>query len=286
MDIAVRLLNGTLMIALPIVLGIIIARRLHQRWRLFLVGAALFMGSFVVHVAFNVVVLNPLLERLGFGAGTLGVGLLVGALLLGLSAGLFEEVTRWLGLKYWIKDARSWSSSLMYGAGWGGAEAIFLGLTVLWALAQALMFRQGVLQSLIPVEQMALVEAQFAAYWETPLLFNLLGAAERTFALALQISLSVMVMRVFTHGNRLWLIAAIAWHALVDAVVVVAITQVGPLETEAIVAVFAIISVVIIFWLREDDPIQEEAPRAKPTEFEPPPVNVTDEKLEDSRFSS
>ena len=172
----------------------------------------------------------------------------------------------------------------MYGAGWGGSEAILLGLAVLWALTQALLFRQGALQSLIPAEQLELVEAQFAAYWDTPLLVNLLGAAERTFALALHLSLSVMVMRVFTHGNRLWLVAAIAWHALVDAVAVVAVTQIGPVQTEAIVAVMGIISVVIIFWLREDDAAPEERRKEKRPEFEPPAVEVTDEKLEDSRY--
>ena len=115
----------------------------------------------------------------------------------------------------------------MYGAGWGGVEAILLGLVVLWALVQAFLFQQGLLQSIIPPEQLGPVEAQFAAYWETPLFLNLLGAVERVFALVLQVSLSVMVMRAFTHSNRLWLVAAIAWHALVDAVAVVAITQVG-----------------------------------------------------------
>jgi len=285
MDIAVRLLNGLLMIALPIALGVYLARRTGQRWRLFLVGAVLFIGSQVLHIPFNSVVLNPILEQLGFGDGIFGSGLVIGALLLGLSAGLFEELTRWVGLRFWIKEARSWSSALMYGAGWGGAEAILLGLLVLWVLVQALLFQEGSLQSLIPPEQLALVEAQFAAYWDTPLYLNLLGAAERAFALVLQISLSVMVMRSFTHNNRIWLVAAITWHTLVDAVAVVAITQIGAVATEAIVAVMALISLVIILRLKEEEPPQEERAGAPPAEFEPAPVRATEEKLDDSRYS-
>jgi uncharacterized membrane protein YhfC len=286
MDIAVRVLNGLLMIAVPIVLGIYLARWTGQRWKLFLVGAVLFVVSQVLHIPFNLVVLNPILEQLGLGDGVLNAGLVVGALLLGLSAGLFEEITRWLGLRYWIKEARSWNSALMYGAGWGGIEAILLGLVVLWALTQALLYQQGLLQGLIPPEQLELVDAQFAAYWETPLFLNLLGAVERSFALMLHLSLSVMIMRAFTHNNRLWLVAAIAWHAFVDAVAVIAVTQISAVATEAIVAVMGIISLAIIFRLKEEDPPDEESPKQPSANIEPKPVKVTEEKLDKSRYSS
>ncbi len=281
-DAAVRLLNGLLMVAMPFALGVYLVRRTGQRWRLILAGGALFIGSQVLRIPFNLVVLTPILEQLGFAERLPGAGLLIGALLLGLSAGLFEELTRWLGLRFWLKDARSWSSALLYGAGWGGAEAILLGLAVLWFLAQALMFRQGTLQGLIPAEQLELVEARFAAYWETPLFLNLLGAVERAFALVLQVSLSVMVMRAFTHNNLLWLMAAIAWHALVDAAAVVAVAQVGAVATEAIIAVMATISLAVIFRLREEEPPQPEKQASPTAAFEPAPVKVTEEKLEES----
>ncbi len=286
MDVAVRLLNGLLMVVMPIVLGIYLVRRTGRRWRLIFAGGALFIGSQVLHIPLNLVVLSPILEQLGVGEGVLTAGLLLGALLLGLSAGLFEELTRWLGLRFWLKDARSWNSALMYGAGWGGVEAILLGLVVLWALVQALLFQQGLLQSIIPPEQLGPVEAQFAAYWETPLFLNLLGAVERAFALVLQVSLSVMVMRAFTHSNRLWLVAAIAWHALVDAVAVVAITQVGAVATEAIIAVMAGISLTVIFLLKDDEPSRSEQQESPIAAFGAARVKVTEEELEDFRYSS
>ena len=102
----------------------------------------------------------------------------------------------------------------------------------------------------------------------------------------LHLSLSAMVMRVFTHNNRLWLVAAIAWHALVDAIAVVAITQISVVATEAIVAVLGGISLAIIFLLKESDPVPAEKLRAPTTEFEPKPVQVTEEKLDGSRYSS
>ena len=71
MDIAVRLLNGLLMIAMPIALGIYLVRRTGQHWKLFLVGAVLFVASQVLHIPFNLIVLNPILEQIGFGQGGL-----------------------------------------------------------------------------------------------------------------------------------------------------------------------------------------------------------------------
>jgi predicted anti-sigma-YlaC factor YlaD len=95
-----------------------------------------------------------------------------------------------------------------------------------------------------------------------------------------------MVMRSFTRNNRLWLVAAIAWHALVDAVAVVSVTQVGAVATEAIIAVMAAISLAVIFLLKEEDPPKEQRPEAPDIDFEPAPVNITAEKIDDSRYSS
>lgn len=95
-----------------------------------------------------------------------------------------------------------------------------------------------------------------------------------------------MVMRVFTHNNRLWLVAAIAWHAFVNAAAVIAVTQISAVATEAIIAVMAIISLAIIFGLKEEDPPEEEKQISPSARFEPKPVQVTEEKLDDSRYSS
>ena len=95
-----------------------------------------------------------------------------------------------------------------------------------------------------------------------------------------------MVMRVFTHNNRLWLVAAIGWHTLVNAVAVVAITQVGAVATEAFIAVMAAFSLAVIFRLKEEEPPNEQRPRAPDIEFEPAPVKITQRKLDDSRYSN
>ena len=74
-------LNFLLMIGLPIALGVVLARRLKQRWGLFGVGAVTFVLSQVGHIPFNALAFR----------GAQAWPPAVVALALGLSAGVFEE---------------------------------------------------------------------------------------------------------------------------------------------------------------------------------------------------
>lgn len=115
--------------------------------------------------------------------------------LLGFTAGLFEEVGRWLFIGWLLKQQRGWSDGLVFGIGHGGLEACMVGANILAMLVAA----PNLLLSSPP--------------WEI-----LLGAAERILAVALQVGLSVMVMRGLA-GNKkqpLYLLLAILIHTLVD----------------------------------------------------------------------
>ncbi len=69
---AAHLLNGFLMIALPLVLGVVLARRWRLSWGLFGAGAATFVASQVFHIPFNNLVLTPFVTERGmFAAGGL-----------------------------------------------------------------------------------------------------------------------------------------------------------------------------------------------------------------------
>jgi hypothetical protein len=48
----------------------------------------------------------------------------------------------------------------------------------------------------------------------------------------------------------------------------------------------AAISLAVIFLLKEEDPPKEQRPEAPDIDFEPAPVNITAEKIDDSRYSS
>src|SRR5688572_30652271 len=109
-------LNFLLMIALPILLGAFLARRLGVRWSLFGIGAVTFIASQVVHLPLNagltalfanqILPNPPLVWKLPFNA-----------IVLGLTAGLCEEIARYVVYRRWIKSARTWREALMFGAG-------------------------------------------------------------------------------------------------------------------------------------------------------------------------
>ncbi len=282
-DVLLRLLNGLLMLAMPLALGVYLARRLGQRWGLYLAGAATFIASQVLHLPFNLLLLNP---RLELGQGELTLGFAASAAMLGLSAGVFEETARYLVLRFWQRTARSWREALMFGAGHGGIEAIIVGAIVLLTLAQMIAYRGVDLSTVVPANQLELAQQQVAEYWAAGPSLALLGALERLFALCLHLSLSVMVMRAFTHDNRWWVAAAIGWHALVDAVAVFSLPLLGPVTTEALIGLSAALSVLLVFRLRweappVDRPIEGMAPVARPPER----VKASAESIERSQYT-
>lgn len=285
MDIPARLLNGLLMIALPLGLGVFLARRLGPRWGLYGAGAVTFIASQVLHVPFNAWILNPRLEGLGFGARGLSRELIVSAILLGLSSGVFEEGARYLTLRFWQQQARSWRQALMIGAGHGGAEAIIVGILALMAFFQAVAYRGADLAAIVPAEQLAAAEAQIEAYWAAPWPEALLGAVERAFSLVVHLALAVMVMRVFTRRNRLWLAAAIGWHALVNILAVIGVQTVGAVATEGIVGVMALLSLGLIFLLRDKEADTVSEPARPIPQTEPAVIEPSEARLEDSRYA-
>lgn len=282
-----HLLNGLLMVALPVALGIFLARKFRLGWRLWWIGTATFVLSQIGHIPFNIAV-GLLFERGILPAPAQNFGLIFTAVFAGLSAGVWEEIFRYGAFRWWAKDARSWSKALMVGSGWGGAEAIILGVVVLINYAVMVAAQVGDISSLIPEGQAALLDQQIAVYWSLPWYDTLLGALERAFALTVQICLSVMVLQVFIRKNILWLFLAIGWHAFVDALAVYLISTTNAYVTEAVIGVTAIISLVVILALRQPEPAGED-PHTSPlsdtsiamvSRIEDPTL----EKLDESRY--
>jgi uncharacterized membrane protein YhfC len=78
----------------------------------------------------------------------------------------------------------------------------------------------------------------------------LMGFVERVFAICLHVSLSVLVLYAIVYGKPLWFWLALLWHALVDAVAVYVVQEVGILAVEGIIAIFALISLWMVWMMR------------------------------------
>jgi len=278
-------LNGFLMIAMPIGLAIYLTRRFRLGWRLFWIGMATFILSQVGHIPFNLFA-SQVLNRTALVDWPQSAQTLFNAIFLGLSAGAFEEVARYLVLRFWAKDARSWRSGILFGVGHGGVEAIILGALVLISYVSMLVVRGMDLTQLVPAEQMDLARQQVEAYWSAPWYFTLFGALERLLTIPCHIAMAVMVMQAFTRRNITWLFAAIGYHALLDFSAVLGIQYLGPYWTEAMIAGFALISVILIIVLRQPEvDIQAGPSQAGAAAGEITPVEETPDNLENTRYS-
>ncbi|HUF40138.1 MAG TPA: YhfC family glutamic-type intramembrane protease [Anaerolineales bacterium] len=266
MAVFVRLLNPLLMILLGLGAGVAVARLLRDPWRLYGIGAWTFILSQVLHIPFNAWVLQPLLEDLVPRGPVLGTGLLIYALALGLSAGVFEEPARWLAFRMALRSRR-WHDALALGAGHGGIEAVLVGVLALYTVIQLLAVQgPGAAEQLSPAQLEALggAESQIAAFWAAPWYGVLLGALERLFAICFHLSASVLVLQAFRRGNLLWVALAVLWHAVFNAAAVYTAAAWGPYWAEAVLGAGALIALGIVYALRE--PPADASPPAAPAQ--------------------
>jgi uncharacterized membrane protein YhfC len=277
-------LNGFLMVAMPIGLAIYLISRWKLSGMIWWIGAATFILSQVGHIPFNLGI-GKLLNQTGMVAWNPTYQLIFNAAFLGLTAGIFEEGTRYLVLRWWARDARSWRNGVLYGAGHGGAEAIILGLFVLYGFFQLTALRNTDLAKIIPATQLGLAQRQVEAYWSANWYASLLGALERLFTIPCQIAMAVMVMQIFTRKHIRWLFMAIGYHAIIDASAVVNIKYLGAYWTEAAVGGFAILSVVLILLLRKPEPEPVLLTAAPVVVFnQPRPPDETNENFDKTRY--
>jgi uncharacterized membrane protein YhfC len=278
-------LNGFLMIAMPVGLALFLTRKFHLSWRLWWIGAAVFVLSQMGHIPFNNLV-NPLFNQFGFIALPVAWQKIISAVFLGLSAGLFEEGCRYAMFRWWAKDARSWGKGLLAGAGHGGAEAIILGAITLYAFLQLATVRNADLSKLVPASQLALAQQQVQTYWSMTWYNSLLGALERLFTIPVQICFAVLVLQTFMRKQWFWVWLAVLFHAIVDSTAVIASYYHGFAWTEVFVSLFAVISVALIFALRQPEPIvpTESVSPVLVSPFSSKPVGETKDNLENTRF--
>lgn len=228
-----------LMIGLPIAAVLILRRRWALPLSLAVAGAVTFVASQVLHIPANNLILGQLLDLQSRPV-------IVQAIALGLSAGLFEEIVRYVVYRFWRRDARSWREASFFGLGHGGIESIFTGTLVALGLVNVIIITlmEDPAAMGIPAE----VLQEVAAFWEIPFYLPLLAVAERVMAMILHISLSTLVVLCF-RWQTLWpLPVAILWHAIADAVAVYVAATWGNVAAEGALAVITLGSLGIL-WL-------------------------------------
>ncbi len=172
----------------------------------------------------------------------------------GLMAGIFEETGRFTAFKTVLKKKLgNDSNALMYGAGHGGFEVVYiLVVSMVSNISMAVMLNNGMIDKLTGgvTDPMALQQlyATFTALATTPSPIFLAGSVERIAAVALHISCSVLVWYAVKQGGKtFWLFPlAILLHALIDSVAVIMSSYVANIWfVEVAVYAIAVCAVVI-----------------------------------------
>jgi ABC-2 type transport system permease protein len=215
------------MILLPFFFAILLRCYFRVPWILFCVGILTFIGSQVIHLP-----LNAGLTRLGILPEALGSGqtpLWQTALILGLTAGVCEELARTAGYAL-VRKYRRFEHGIMFGLGHGGIEAMVFGGVITAATVTSLSALKGVdLATLqLSTQQLAALNKQMALFsgsaWSAAIPF-----VERVLALGAQVLLSLIVLQAFKRRNGLFVLAAILYHALIDTSLVYLAEQVSSL---------------------------------------------------------
>ncbi|MCJ7534814.1 MAG: YhfC family glutamic-type intramembrane protease [Anaerolineales bacterium] len=206
------------MLLLPIILAVILRRHYRVYWILFVVGTLTFLGSQAVHLP-----LNNWLADIGLlpeSPQLSGAPLWRMALILGLTAGICEELARAIGYTI-VKWARRFEDGVMLGLGHAGIEAMLFGGVLTAATISSLISLQGVdLEALnLTTAQLEAIFLQTEQFNSSPL-YALAPFIERMLAITAQVTLSMIVLQAFKRRKPLLILVAIGYHALIDAVAV------------------------------------------------------------------
>jgi uncharacterized membrane protein YhfC len=246
---------GVFVIACPFILGGIAHKKLAVGWKYFWFGALVFLVfQLLTRLPLVTVLQKTVLASL---LRTSTVFTWTWLVVLAVTAGLFEEVGRYVGYRLFMgREPKTWSKAVMFGLGHEGLESIVLvgGQIVLTLLSIAILSVINV--NSLPAAQRQEAIQQMAAINAQPVWLPLQAIWGRLWSFPLQVALSVMVLQVFRQHQMRWLFLAIMFHALVDFLDS-ALPQVfgqnttSELLVNGMLCVFGLIGLWIIWRLRE-----------------------------------
>ena len=264
--------------------ALFIYRRGKDGFRPIWIGAVAFILSQVGHIPFNQFLMVPGLKALGVEvAAQSGISLWILGVAAGLSAGVFEEITRYLVMKFWLKKNYHTLLPLKYGVGHGGVEALLVGLLAAVTLVQVMVLRgDGLMASLGP-EQAALAKSQLELYWAGPWYQPFLGALERIAAMAFHIGASILVYKSIRSKNLAYLVIAVLGHTLLNAFAFIVAQQMELLLIEGLLLIFTAGWLYWIWKIKEIDP-EEALDLPIPPQVQITAGQITPEQIEESRY--
>lgn len=233
---------------LSILFPLILAVWFHKKYEFAV--SALFIGALVFAV-FQLFTRIPMLSMLSQQPWykALYANAFFPPLFLGITAGLFEEIGRYIGFRYLLKDRLEWKNGVAFGIGHGGIESIVVvGLGNVNALMSSLMINSGTFDSYVGSKvPAATIEAVKNNLLNTPSMNYLVGGIERVLVITIHIALSILVLYAVKNKKGIFLLYAIALHSVLDIVTVfMAMKGFNIWLTEVFILACAVIALIFI----------------------------------------
>ncbi len=216
--IAFMLLSIVIVFGVPIGLWLYFYKSYKIAFKAVAVGALVF---FVFQILLRIPLLS-LLAGMGWIKNITGSGswlnILFYALFLAFTAGIFEEVGRYLGFKFFLRKELAWKNGVAFGVGHGGAEAVLLvGFGTFNYIIYSLLINAGKFSSLVAAKLPSQVAENLRNLLvnSPPWMFGL-GGVERIMAMMIHIGFSVLVLYSVMARKPRFLLYAVLLHGIVN----------------------------------------------------------------------
>lgn len=244
-------------IVIPVGMLLVLALKYKCKVAPFFIGCATFLVfAMVLEQILHMVVIQ------GPWGWTIQNNIWLYALYGGMAAALFEEVGRFLAMKYILaKKDQTVKTGLMYGAGHGGFECMYiLVIGMINNLATAFMLNTMGLEkmkaqlagTLSPQQLDQYVSSVEALATTSPALF-LVSILERVLAVTGHIVMSLLVWKSVTGGKKRYFGYAFAMHFAMDAGIALVNHYFGIIAAEICIALLVLVALVLTVKLYKKD---------------------------------
>jgi len=187
----------------PIVLAFILHKKLRFTWKSILIGILVCFSVFILAFSWDQLSKNVWYVEFSHKRFFLYV------FLEALSAGLFEEIGRYIGFSFFLKNHLTWENGIGYGIGHGGFESISKGTGFLIGLIYAIVLNAN---RTMP----GLTSLMIRKLIETPSYGFLISGIGIVIAFIGQIALSLIVLYAVKKRKISFLFLTILLHTTVD----------------------------------------------------------------------
>ncbi|ADL41670.1 protein of unknown function UCP033101 [Caldicellulosiruptor obsidiansis OB47] len=239
----------------PFVLAVIVLKKYSGVLKSILIGALIF---FISQIVLRMPIIQILSKQNYFIE--FSKHYILYSLFLGMTAGIFEEIGRYIGFRGFLKDRLNYQNGIAYGIGHGGIESVLIvGITYINNIVYSFLINAGILDSLLKGKVGAGVVGTIkSALINTPDSAFLFAGFERIFTMAIQIALSLLVLVAVKKRKLYYLLLAILLHTIIDApVAYMSLLKVNIFVLEFVVLLWAVLSLVYIIKWQDIHRIQE-----------------------------